>query len=147
MCLTNLMSKYYSFSHLQIKTWRLRKVKLTNIPEPVNREAHCLNPDLPAMEAHVFSRHVQYLSEPYPSLFQTQHSTLPAWIQSRQLAWMFLWSQLSVFILKFAFVLQLLASNSCLDSVSMNQEKLPGSCAWPWVRLVENNGEMDSKAK
>lgn len=141
------MSKYYCFSHLQTKTWRLRQVKLANIPEPVSRKAIVKTQTCLPWKPMFLATMTYHLSELYPSLVQTQHATLPAGIQSRQLACMFLWSQLSVFTLKFAFVLQLLVSDPCLNSVSTNQEKMPGSCAWHWVRLVENNGEMDSKAK
>lgn len=73
----------------------------------------------------------------HPSLLQTQNVTWPAWVQIIHPSFMFLWSQLCLFILRFTFVLQLLANNCCPDSLFTWAERsswAAGNCTgWGWV--------------
>lgn len=87
------------------------------------------------MEAHVFSHHDT------PSFwavtFFIPNSTCHlASLDPKQTASMYV-PLVSALCFSFKILfLQLLASNPCLDSVSMNQKRPPGSCAWHWVRTM-----------
>lgn len=71
-----------------------------------------LNPDLPDTKPTLLAIVIKRLPELHPSLLHTQNVTWPAWVQIRHPSLLFLWSQRSVSVLNFAFVLQLIARNS-----------------------------------